>query len=77
MREQFVENYPTSLIGEIRFDLEDMGFLDCPCVGLWGEQIRLSFWAGAKGSGISLGLPFPWAWRVGLRAYFLNPIKYY
>ena len=31
-------------------------------VGPWGEQIRLSFWAGARGSGILLTLPFPWAW---------------
>ena len=44
-------------------------------VGPWDEQIGLSFWAGAKGSGILLGLPFPWAWRVGLRAYFSNPIS--
>ena len=40
-----------------------------------GGQTGLPFWAGARGSGISLGLPFPWAWRVGLRAYFLNPIS--
>ena len=26
-----VENYPTSLIGEIWFDLQDMGFSGCPC----------------------------------------------
>ena len=44
-------------------------------VGPWGEQTGLPFWAGARGSGVSLGLPFPWAWRVGLRAYFLNPIS--
>ena len=46
-------------------------------VGPWGEQTRLPFWVGGRGSGISLGLPFPWAWRVGLRFYFLNPIKKY
>ena len=45
-------------------------------VGPWGEQIGLSFWVGARGSGVSLGLSFPWAWRVGLHAYFLNPIIY-
>ena len=44
-------------------------------VGSWGEQTGLPFWAGAKGSSVLLGLPFPWAWRVGLRAYFLNPIS--
>ena len=27
MREQFIENYPTSLIGEIRFDLQDKRLL--------------------------------------------------
>ena len=44
-------------------------------VGPWGEQIGLPFWVGAKGSSVSLGLHFPWAWRVGLRAYFSNPIS--
>ena len=44
-------------------------------VGPWGEQTGLPFWADARGFGVSLGLPFPWAWRVGLRAYFLNPIS--
>ena len=28
-------------------------------VGPWGEQIGLSFWDVARGSGILLGLPFP------------------
>ena len=42
----------------------------------WGERTGLSFWAGAKDLGVSLGLPPLWAWRVGLRAYFSNPIKY-
>ena len=45
-------------------------------VGPWGEQTGLPFWAGARGSSVSLGLPFPWAWRVGLCAYFLNPISF-
>ena len=44
-------------------------------VGPWGEQTGLPFWADARGSGVSLGLLFPWAWRVGLRAYFLNLIS--
>ena len=30
-------------------------------VGPWGEQTGLPFWAGARGSCVSLGLPFPWA----------------
>ena len=45
-------------------------------VGPWGERTEFSFWACARGSGASLGLPFPWAWRVGLCAYFLNPISF-
>ena len=44
-------------------------------IGPWGERTGLPFWAGTRDSGVSLGLPFPWAWRVGLRAYFLNPIS--
>ena len=44
-------------------------------VGLWGERIGLSFWADARGLGVSMGLPLLWAWRVGLRAYFSNPIN--
>ena len=43
--------------------------------GPWGEQIGLSFWVCARGSGILLGLPSPWAWQVGLCAYVLNPIS--
>ena len=42
-------------------------------VGPWGEQA--GFWAGARGSGVSLDLPFPWAWRVGLHAYFFKPYQ--
>ena len=41
-----------------------------------GERTGLSFWAGARGLGVSLGLPLIWAWRVGLRTYFSNPISY-
>ena len=39
-------------------------------IGPWGDQTGLPSWPGARGSGVSLGLPFPWAWRVGLRDYF-------
>ena len=39
-------------------------------IGLRGEQIRLSFWADARGFGVSLGLPLIWAWQVGLKAHF-------
>ena len=45
-------------------------------VGPWGEQTGLPFRADVKGSGVSLGLPFPWALRVSLRTYFLNPISF-
>ena len=78
-----IENYPTSLIGEIRFDLQDkllLGIILLPllvrfsliyriwafqighAIGPWGERTGLPFWVGARGPGISLGLPFPWAW---------------
>ena len=45
-------------------------------IGLWGERTELSFWADARGLGVSLGWPLLWAWRVGLHAYFSNPIRY-
>ena len=91
-----IEDYPTSLIGEIRFDLHDkmlLGIILLPllvrfsliyrtwtfqivhAIDHWGERTGLPFWASAMRSGVSLGLPFPWAWRVGLRTYFLNPIS--
>ena len=44
-------------------------------ISLWGERTGLSFWVGARGLGVSLGLPLLWDWRVGLRAYFSNPIS--
>ena len=44
-------------------------------VGLWGEQIGLSFWVDARGLGVLSGLPLIYAWQVGLRAYFSNPIS--
>ena len=44
-------------------------------IGLWGERIRLSFWAGARSLSVSLGVPSLWAWRVGLRDYFSNSIN--
>ena len=61
----------------VKFNLiyRTWGFRMVQSVGPWGEQIGLLFWAGAKGSGILLGLHFPSAWRVCLRAYFLNPIN--
>ena len=86
-----IENYPSFLIGEIRFDLQDKLLLEIFLLPLlvrfsliyrtwafqivhvispWGEQTGLPFWSGARGLGVSLGLPFSWAWRVGLRAYF-------
>ena len=44
-------------------------------IGLWGEQIGPSFWAGARGMSVLLGTPLLWAWRVGLQPYFSNPIN--
>ena len=44
-------------------------------ISLCGERTGLSFWAGARDLGVSLGLPLLWAWRVGMRAYFPNPIS--
>ena len=41
----------------------------------WGVRTGLSFWADARSLGVSLGLPLIWAWQVGLRAYFSNPIS--
>ena len=37
-------------------------FLITHVINLWGERIVLSFWAGAKDLGVSLGLPLLWAW---------------
>ena len=50
-------------------------FLIICVIGLWGERTGLSFWAGARGLSVSLGLPLLWAWGVGLRAYFSNAIS--
>ena len=61
----------------VKFSLiyRTLTFMIVHVVGPWGKQTGLPFWAGARGSGVLLGLPFPWAWGVGLRAYFLNPIS--
>ena len=90
-----IRNYPTSLIDEILFDLQDKqllgiillpllvrfslicrmwAFLITRVIGRWDEWTGLSFWAGARGLGVSLGLPLIWAWQVGLSAHFSNPI---
>ena len=45
-------------------------------ISLCGERTGLSFWAGARDLGVSLGLPLLWAGRVGLSAYFPNRIRY-
>ena len=50
-------------------------FLIAHVISLWGERTGLSFWAGARDLDVALGLPLLWAWRVGLRAYFSNPIS--
>ena len=91
-----IEDYPTSLMGEIQFDLSNkllLGIILLPLlvrfkliyrtwafqivhvIGPWGERTGLPFRVGARDSGVSLDLHFPWAWRVGLHAYFLNPIN--
>ena len=78
-----IENYPTSLICEVQFDLQDkllLGIILLPllmrfgliyriwafqivrAISPWGERTGLPFRAGARGSGVSLGLPFSWAW---------------
>ena len=61
----------------VRFNLiyRTWAFQIVHAIGPWDERTGLPFWAGTRDSGVSLGLPFPWAWRVGLRAYFLNPIS--
>ena len=61
-------NYPTFLIGEIWFDLQDMS----SCVGpIFGDVIKgLLLVLGPFLLILRLGLG-----RVGLRAYFLNPIS--
>ena len=41
---------------------------------LLGKRTEPSFWAGARGLGVSLGAHLLWAWRVGLRAHFSNRI---
>ena len=44
-------------------------------IGSWGEQIGLPSWAGARTSGVSPGLPFPWASVDGPSRLFSNPIN--
>ena len=43
---------------------------------LLGERTGLSFWAGARDLGVSLGLSLLWAWRMSLQSYFSNPISF-
>ena len=75
-----IGNYPTSLIIEIWFDLQDMGSLGCPryrslgrmnwapVLGLFQEPGR--FTGSAYKSSFN---PTSWAWGVGLRTYFIKP----
>ena len=46
-------------------------------ISLCGERTELSFLAGVRDLGVSLGLSLLWAWRVGLHVYFSNPIYIY
>ena len=61
----------------VRFDwiYKAWAFLIVHAIGPWGKRTGLPFWVGVRDPGASLGLPFPWAWQVGLRSYFSNPIK--
>ena len=72
-------NYPTSLIDEIWFDLQDMSSLGCPCY----QPLRRMNWAPVLGLCQEPGRftrpaykfsfnPASWAWGVGLRAYFFK-----
>ena len=77
-----IGNYPTFLIDEILFYLQDMGSLGCPCYRLlgwinWALVLGLCqepghFTGSAHKSSFN---PTSWTWGVGLRAYFLNPIN--
>ena len=44
----------------VRFSLicRMWAFLITHVIDLWGERTGLSFWAGARDLGVSLGLPF-------------------
>ena len=44
-------------------------------ISLWSEQTGLSFWAGARDLGVSLGLPLLRARRTSLYVYFSNSIN--
>ena len=75
-----IGNYPTSLIGEIWFDLQDMGSLGCSRY----RSLRRMNWALVLGLCQEPGRftrpaykssfnPASWAWGVGLGAYFFKP----
>ena len=68
-------NYPASLTGEIWFDLEDMGFLDCPCYRLLGRTNWASFLGRCQGPGCFPGLAFPLGLLSGPSRLFSNPIN--
>ena len=91
-----IENYPSSLIGEIRFNLQDklllgiillpllgeiwfdlldMGFLDCPCYWPLGRTNWAPFLGQCQGPGRFTGLTFSLGLVSGPARLFLNPIS--
>ena len=57
-----IENYPTSLMMRFGLIYRIWAFQTVRTTGSWGEQTGLPFWAGARGPGVSMSLPFSWAW---------------
>ena len=69
--------YPTFLIDEIQSDLQDMGLPNYPRPAFGPSGLGLRFGLMQRGLDIALGAPLFWAWRVGIRAHFSNPINFY
>ena len=70
-----VRDYSIFCIGEMQSDLQDMGLPNYPRLAFGPREMGLRFGLAQRGLDISLGAPFLWAWRVGLRSHFSNPIK--
>ena len=97
MREQFIENYPTSLIvrfslfyriivignyltslaNEVWFDLQDMGFSDCPCCWPLGRTNRAPVLGRCQGLGRLTRLTFSLGLASGPARLFFKPYKLY
>ena len=52
-----------------------MGLPNYPRPAFGPSGLRLRFGLAQRGLTIALGAPLLWAWRVGLRAHFSNPIN--